>query len=441
MAAVTCSVFSKTHHPSLPEDSLPELQKIINEALDVSPRMMIRRADAAATLANLDGAKSSRWPRVGGWASYYRVEDDRNDPLGSRPGTTLNYRVSIDQPAYHWGNISRNIRNAEIRSLIDSNQTRLAYLNLARDVRLQYLNLIRARRGIDRAELGLKINEAGLRRALQQREQDQGSEAEVIAARLMQQRGQLAAAEAEDWFLRESRVLARLVGSEPLAADDVPDWFSVPDFVDDAPIVISLMASFLAAGDPENSEIINAQRELEIAQNNHKNTKTALRPFFDVTAGISQQDQDFSLSANDYNFRQLFAGVSVRWTLWDSFATKARVRSSLANLRAAEVRLQETQHRLIDNADDLGRLIKRDAMRISIVESELESARGHLDYTLDLRERGEASESDVLNSEYALQQKIEEALFVRTSYWNRISDLLVMIEMDPILAQVPNTAE
>jgi len=420
---------------------MPQLQGIIQSALEVSPRMLIRRADSAATLANFQAEKSNRYPRAGGWADYYRIEDDRNDPLGSRPGSTLSYRFSIDQPLFQWGNITRNVRNARIRTLIDTDQTRQAYMSLAQDIRFRYLELIRTKRAIGRAELGLEINDAALQQAIRQRNENQGSESEVIAAELTKQRGQLAVAEANNSFERESRILARLTGSEPLSRDAVPDEFPMPDFANDAPIVISLLASFLASGDPENSEIVTAQRELEIAQNNHKNAKTALRPHFDLSAGVSQQDQDFALTANDFTFRQLFAGVSMRWSIWDSFATKARVRASLQGLRAAEIRLREKQLNLLDRADELGREIKFNAMRVSIAEGDLESAEGYLNYTRELRGRGEASEADVMAAELRYQELLENALWVRSNYWGSISDLLVMIELDPVLQRLETIEE
>ncbi len=438
LSGIAVSLVSGGPLPTLPEDNLPQLHAHIEKALQVSPSILARQADAAASLADYQSAKAMRYPTVGGSASYFRVEDDRNTLAGSRPGDRLTYYFSANMPLFHWGSVNRTIKNSEIYNLIDSGYTRLAYLSLVANIRRQYLDLIRYNRGLMRARHGLEINEFDLNQAVEKRQQNLNSEADVIQARLMKQRGDLAVAQATDIFHSAARVFARLTDSEPLTPDDVPATFEMPDIEDEAPLLASILASFLADEMPENTDLLAAKRNLEIAQNNLENTKTTLRPKANLVAGLSQDEQDFALTADDYAYKSTFGGITVTWNIFDGFATKARVKSSLARLRAAEIRLAEQQQTLLDDAATMGRDLSRLALAVKIADEELLSAQSHLQYTEERQERGEASMTDVQWAKLNLHDFTGSALYHRATYWNRVTDLLVMVEADPTLDAIPS---
>lgn len=435
--ALSLSWVSGQPLPSLPEDELPDLRDEIQRALTQSPQVIIRQAEAAASLSDYDSAKSMRYPVFGGSLSYYRVEDDRNTLVGARPGNRLYYNFSASMPLFHWGSVNRTIRNSEIYTLIDRGYTRLAYLSLTGSIRRQYLDLIRFKRTLLRARHGLEINKSDLVQALEKRDQNLMSEAEVIGVRLTKQRGDLAVAEAEDYLQNAINAYARLTGGEPLRVEDIPDDFPKPDLEADAPLLASLLAGFIADEMPENTAVIQAKYNLEISQNDLKNTRTTLRPKFNLVAGFSQDEQDFALTADDYAYKSTFGGVSLTWNLFDGFATRARVKSSLARLRAAELKLAQQQQALLDDAQAIGKDLNRLALSVDIAEQELQSAQSHLEYSRAQQERGEASETDVLWAVLALHDAVGGALYHRTNYWNRVTDLLVMVEVDPTLDAIP----
>lgn len=425
----------------LPEDVIPLLKAELNTALDVSPTLLIRKADAAASLADLDSAKSMRLPNFGGWAQYSRARDDRDYFQAPQASDKIYYAMTLRQPLYYWGSINRTIQSSKIRTEIDKGDTREAYLTFAQNVRARFLELVMARRTLDRARFGAQLNDAALEEALEKRKQNLNSEADVFQADLKQQRGQLAVAQAEDALWAGVRVFARLTGNDELTEDEIPTDLPSPDLNGDAVRITALMARFLAEEFPENSAIEKARLNLEISHNDLKNTRVSLRPKVDLVAGLTQDEQQFAVQNDTLEFQSTYVGISLTWTLFDGFATKARVKSSLQRIRAAEIRLAQEQEKLVDDVESLGRQLKRIALTIALDEQELESAKNHLEYTESRASLGEASEAEVDVAKLGLSDALGKSLYGRYEYWNKMSALLGLIEADPILEQLPAHVE
>jgi outer membrane protein TolC len=402
--------------------------------------MIIKQAESAATMAQYEVAKASRLPSAGGWANYLRTEDDRNEVGGARPASKLGYYFSIRQPLYYWGNIQRGVRNAEIQTLIDQGNTRAAYMTLAGDIRKYYMELIIQRQALAKHRFHAEIREKELEETREKRAQNLNSEADLYAALLAHERAQLDLMEWEDRFDYGIKVYSRLTGRPPLTEDQVPLEFP-PAPGDQTERLVAMATRFLAVEMPENTNIQIAKKQIEISENNLENTKTNLRPRFDLIAGISQDEQDFALSTDKYQYRSIFGGISLNWNIFDGFATKARVKSELARLRASEARLVLEQQELLDDVERLGREIKRKGMAVHINERELQSARNHLEYTRGRAERGEASEAEVNAAVLNLEERLGYSLFSRFDYWNKVSQFLGLIEADPVLNRVPAPIE
>ena len=86
----------------------------------------------------------------------------------------------------------------------------------------------------------------------------------------------------------------------------------------------------------------------------------------------------------------------------------------------------------------MGRDLSRLALAVKIADEELLSAQSHLQYTEERQERGEASMTDVQWAKLNLHDFTGSALYHRATYWNRVTDLLVMVEADPTLDAIPS---
>jgi outer membrane protein len=425
--------------PLLLESVSPQLSGILQQALSQSPRMMIRNANAAAAYADMQTARSARLPTVGGSASFQKSREDRGDLFGSIPTDRTYYNFSIDQVLFKWGEVARNIQNAEIRLAIDEGETRKAYALLASEVRTAYIDLVRARRGLERARFALSLNESDLKEIREKRDQNLASDFDVYNAELTQQYGSYNAGIAEDRFQVASATLSRLTGTPRLSFEEVPNDIPTPAIGDDAEIIVRGVAQFLSDAEPTNIELIAALENLKIQQNNLKNTEVSLRPKFTVSAGVSLDDQAYSRSVADrYQVESQYVGINLSWSIFDGFATKRRVRSHLSKIRASEIRIENMRRELIDNVESHARLLKTLALAVVIDERKLDSARLQLEAMIESEARGEASEAQIDVLRLGVHDAVGAALYARHNYWNKLSSLLGLIDQDPILNRVPS---
>jgi outer membrane protein len=425
--------------PALPEAVSPQLNEILRQALNQSPRMMIRNANAAAAHADMLTAKSARLPTVGGSASFQKSEEDRGDSLGGIPTDRTYYNFSIDQVLFRWGEVSRNIQNAEIRLAIDEGNTRKAYALLASEVRTAYLELVRSRRGLERARFALSINDGDLEEIQKKRAQNLASDFDVYNAEITQQYGSYNAGIAEDRFQVASATLARLTGTPKLSFEQVPNDIPTPKVAQDAEIIVREVAKFLSDAEPTNTDLRAALENLKIQQNNLKNTEVSLRPKFSVSAGLSLDDQAYSRSVADrYQVESQYIGINLYWSIFDGFATKRRIRSALSGIRASEVRIENMSRELIDDVESHARLLKTLALAVVIDERKLDSARLQLKAMIESEARGEASEAQINVLKLGVHDAVGAALYARHNYWNKLSSLVGLIDVDPILDRVPS---
>ena len=421
----------------VPESNLPQLNALINAALSQSPRMLVRNADAAAAEAELLTAKSVRLPTVATSASWVASKEDRGDFIGTIPADKLYYSFVIDQPVFQWGNIKRSIENAEIRKAMDEGRTRQAYLLVAEEVRAKYLNLVRDRQTLESTRFNLKLANQALAEGREKRRQNIVSDADIFQAELHQQRMEYLALKAEDGFLYSSANLARLSGTDALSESEVPLTYPAPGFRDNEPVIQALVGQFLGEDIPENTTLDLAMKEMEISQNELKRVQTTLRPNFSVIAGLTLDEQSYDLNiANKYEVQSLYAGVSMRWSIFDGFATKGRIRSSLAKMRTAEANFENKVQEIRADVESYARQFKSLALAIVITDRELDSAQNALADVKERLKRGEASDAHVNASQSHLNYMHAKALAERAVYWEKLGSLLKLIEADPILLRV-----
>jgi len=421
----------------VPETQLPQLDRLIEQAISQSPRMIVRNADAAAAEADLLTAKAARLPSVNTSASWVASHEDRGDFAGAVPADKLYYSFTITQPLYQWGNIKRSIESAEIRKAMDAGHTRQAYLLVANEVREKYLNLVRERRNLESARFNLQLANQSLAEGREKRKQNIVSDADIFQAELHQQRMEFQVFTTEDTFIYSGEVLGRLSGTEPLIEQEVPLDFPAPPLKANEAIIAALVSGFLREDIPGNTTIDMALKQMEISQNDLHRNKTALRPTVNLIAGATLDEQSYDLNiANKYEVQSLYAGVSMNWAIFDGFATKGRIRSSLAKMRAAEANFDSKLLEIQSDVASYGRQFKSLALAIVISDRELDSAQNALADVKERLKRGEASDAHVNASEAHLHSAYGRALYDRSNYWAKLGALMNLIEADPILNRV-----
>lgn len=423
---------------TLPEDLLPGLKASMAAGLAQSPQMMVRNANAAAAAADVTGAKAARLPSVVASGSWTNGREDQAIFLEPRNTDKLYYDLSLNQALYRWGTITRGIESAKIRQSIDEGNNRLAYLSLAGSVRANYLRMIYKNRSVKKARLHLTILEKRLEATEAKRAENLASEADLF-------RDQLARDKAEvDWLIEEESfqtdiaMFARLLDTKKIERSEIPLEYPSPNYEDDLPILESIAQRFLADGDPRNTAIVNAEKQIKVNENTIHDHRVALRPTVSLIAGTTQDERDDNLIAvTRYEFSWTYAGLSVYWPIFDGFAAKSRLRSGLARLRAEEINLEMQKDAAMDSVQAALRSVRRLGLSIKVQKMELSSAQSHLSLTKEQLSEGDTSEAAVESAELSLDTAAISLMSTSFYYWSEMMRLLELTETDPVLSQIP----
>ncbi|WP_415908449.1 TolC family protein [Oleiharenicola sp. Vm1] len=421
---------------ALPERAMPGLSPILQQAMQQSPRMLSRALDLEIAENNRIESRSNLLPYVGGSYRQIASRDDRADLAETINVNKVYYDFSITQPVFYWGERRNNYRGSEIAKQIAEGNYREAYRQLAQELRGKYGALIvqksqlaRARRALAYAQQQVKIAEERLAKKVI-------SDLEIYPIRLSAEQGQINLERVEFEFDAAKHAFARLSGLPSISDDQIPDEVPVVGY--DASAVDELLAAFLSAKDLPNNEVVNLSRQVEIQNLQYRNQKTRLRPKMSAVLGTSQDEQSFSINnAAKYRITSNYIGVSVSWTIFDSFATQAGIRSALARRRQAESDLAEAKDRIAQQAQAQARFINFAARTMAISDRSLVAAESNLRAKQAEFKRGVASESDVSLAELALYDQRYYAYNARLDYLAKIGEFLGTLSQDPLAAALP----
>jgi outer membrane protein TolC len=198
------------------------------------------------------------------------------------------------------------------------------------------------------------------------------------------------------------------------------------------------VGEFLSQKEPENNDSIILRQQLETESLFLDIQRKRLYPMFNAVAGISQSRQQYSIASGSpmYRVSDRYLGVSVNWSVFDGFATRAAIMSSRARKRQDEIRYRQAKESLPEDAQREARQTDL-AFRQMRINDRLYEDRG---VYLQAREQdfkqGTASETD-LNAVRAgyIQAKIT-AYGSRAAYLQQFGELLGFIMQDPIVRQV-----
>ena len=198
-----------------------------------------------------------------------------------------------------------------------------------------------------------------------------------------------------------------------------------------------MLAGYLAQKDPPTIEAVNMRRQLEVQNLNYKNSKTALRPKFSFATGVTQDEQSFTLNvAQKYKVNSIYAGVSMSWSVFDGFSSRAATRSALARRRQIENDYRTLTEQLSVQAQSQVKQINFSARNMSITDRYLDSGEGNLRSRQEERSRGVRSEAEVSQAQITLFDFQINAINARSDFLIKTSDFLGTITEDPVLANI-----
>lgn len=418
----------------LPERIFPELDQILRNALQQSPRVLARNLDLEIARGDEMQAKAGQYPYLGGSLGYNQAQETRKGVSGSYNTGILNYSVTLNQPIWYWGAVRNNARVGEIRRMIAEQQYRDAFRLLAQEIRSGYIGLIIRKAAVDSAKFNLKLTEDNLQVEEDRLAKGAISGGDIFPIRMTALQTRLATDRAVEDLEQARRSFRTLTGGAFLSDSEIPADIPILDGGDDVPP--RLLADFLSQKDPQTTNSIILHRQLEAETLNLEVQRKRLYPKLNLTAGVYQTRQSYSLDVGLlYAVEDRYVGVSVNWPMFDGFASRGAVRASLARKQQLEASYRQLTQSLAEDAQRQEKQVEF-ALRQMRINDRLLNDRGNF---LRAREedfkRGTASETDLNGARAAFTNAQIAAFNARADYLQRLSDFLGVIMEDPVLQQ------
>jgi outer membrane protein TolC len=420
---------------STPEQLFPQLDGILKKAVAQSPRMISRAIDLDMAENDRVAAQAGLLPSIGGSYSYNLSQDKRGDLPGRQNVTKIYYNFSIVQPIFHWGERRNNARMGDIRKLMVESNYAEAYRLFAQEVRSLYLRLIISKLRAEKAAFQNDYSAKQLARSEERLAKKVISEAQMFGFRMEAERSQIGAERALFDLENDKSSFARLTGQPLLADSEIPDM--IPGVSSHDSAMQELLSGFLSQKDAPSLEEVISRNTLEIEKLNLANQKTRLKPKFNLVVGVSQDEQSYNINvAQKYSVNSRYAGVSVNWTIFDGFAARSAVRSSLGKLRMMESDYRVLTDRLAAQAQSQAKLAGFYVRYASINDRYLESGEGNVKSKKEEFTRGVIAEEDVSVALLGLYDAKINAYASRADYYNQVCEFLGTVVQDPVLSNL-----
>ncbi len=334
-----------------PETELPELAKLLEQARDKAPALVAQAIAQEESVARLDAAKSSYYPKFDLGANLGLAYDtylSGNYADESRFG--LGFNAAITRPLYHWGAIEATIRQAKLDFNNEELQRVFILRQTKRTLRADYLSLLVNQAAIEILRLRRQITQDNITRAQTDREQGVVSAIASEQANLALNQGLI---DIEQVEAEQARILAdykRTIGW------NAPLTLAQPIPLPDTTAVLAWIERTKAAGLDnwlqDHAEVQRRQNLIAREKEELIRVKSAQRPLIGLTASASQSQRN-TAAENNVDTLSYFVGVGVSWNVFDGFATSAKKRETLLRERRLERQLEAYRAELAAQSNNL----------------------------------------------------------------------------------------
>ena len=321
---------------SLPEELLPDLNRIMQRALSASPSIQLANLELARAEANYLVHRAAMLPTVSAQSSYNVSSQRRDDAGASSTDQGFFYQIGLSQPVFHWGARKAERDIGAIALLIQQKRLEDARGSLASALRTQYLDLIIRKLHLRNGRLNEELSEKALAAAEERFAAGNLSEAEITQQRLSTEEARLARRRNEHDLETFVRMFAHLCGDPTFNADRIAD--AMP-----APLVSPEMVEARFANvSPETVRDLPAAevQELQLKQNEkrYEIERVRLRPRVSLVAshGLANLTTATSATIDQTAVVTTTAGVVVNWTIFDGLASRGARLAALAAKRVGE---------------------------------------------------------------------------------------------------------
>jgi len=424
--------------PQLPEDYFPQLQSILDDAFRESPRMLLARLDLDAAAGDLTQARSGLYPTVNGFSRALLTSDIRRDQSGSTVATKIYYDIGLSQPLFHWGERRNNARIGQIRASIADRNYAEGYRLLAREIRQGYLSLISLKAQLVGSRFAREQAEAAFRATEERVTAGVTTLGDLFVPQIELEQAQLSEASAESTFVAAREQFEFLTGAAAPTEEELPE--ELPEIQGEQAASSSLLAEFLSEPDLSTPALEELSEQVEVARLTYKNQKTRLRPKLNFVLGVTQDEQSYTINnAQRYGVTSRYVGIQVNWPIFDGWATRGAVRSSLSRLRSAETRYAQAQSAVSRQARAAARALELAQRQMQINDRLLGSSRDYLRIREEDFAAGRVTRDVLDQAQAGYYSARSSANTARLNYLMAQVDFLTTVDRDPVVRREVDT--
>ncbi len=423
---------------TMPEDYLPELKKILEQATKRSPELLAKEFERLSQEARITMVNAARLPQLGGGFSYGISQVATTGSATSRD-SGFRYNFGFSQALFHWGALKNETDSARINLLVTSKNFALAHRELAGALRKAYLALIVEKARVIEARESLRLVKLDVEIAKVRKEDGSISGAALATAELTQRETELVVARFENEFEANRRRFARLAGLPglDLPEDAIPAEIPAPAYSE--PRTAAIAAEFMRDNARGSLEFELYDLRLREAVLRQKIESTRLLPKFGLTAGYSLQNTTTvdGNTARQSAVAEQNVGIGASWNIFDGFATRGAKRGALIARRSLEYGKSVEIEKLLQNAQILERTLRIDAEQVSLAEIRHGNAVAGRDLVADEVSHGTRPKGDIDRAQIHVLQAYARSLEARAAYLSRWTDFVALTGEDPILNLLP----
>jgi outer membrane protein TolC len=424
----------------LPETYFPGLKTLLDSAVRQSPRMIARNTEEAVAEAERIAARAGQLPSVRGYGNFYPWIQDKRGPETTTTAKT-SYNFSAEQPVFHWGALHNTTRIGELRKKIVQGQTAEVYRGLVAEIRGVYLQLVMKRLSLQRARAAQQMADEALGLARKRFEQKVVSEADLFGPTIAAEQARLAADRLEEDLNNSLVFVGKLCGVPAPSMAELPT--AIPAITPASEALDGVVAEFSGQPEPATNGLGVLRRQIEIEKLNYRIADARLRPKMNAVFGLYQDEQNYLVQeggVEKYRYEQvqsLFAGLTVNWSIFDGFATKAAKTASLVRRRQLERDYGSQVENVIANVRGQRRQLDFALRGLAISEQYLALGGRTLQTREDEQRRGLISTADLSAARLQYLDAQVATFAARNDYLLKVAELLSATQNDPALAGLP----
>ncbi len=325
---------------AMPEVFVAELGRVIEVARGTAPAVLQKRIELSSASAGKDLQRSYMLPSASGNLSVAQILEQRETTAGQdRELQAFLYGFGANQPIFHWGALSNAHKSAKIQEAIAHRNTTEALRLLLIDVRRRYLDLVISNHALSNARKARAALES--EREIIKRQVDDGllSSAAFSVATMQMEDMTMTIQRLENSLNTGRRSLAYVLGSN--ANIPVETELQIPALPNIGELIAKLSPAIASTPD----RVANTVDAIRSEQLNLKVLDTRLLPKFNLSASVGQDNRnpDNDVLGPKQILTTWTGGVSVSWSIFDGFATRALRRQSKNRLRLLEIERQQAE--------------------------------------------------------------------------------------------------